>query len=468
MSNKVFLNDLPKNGDRINWKESIGHEVKFTYEEIKGELRIVDYNIENYYLDVQYLNNDIFNIFTGNFVKCKLGKLLSKYSKEFKIEIGATFKDDKRDLTIIDREYKKDKTNKPWKWYKYTCNKCNWEDGWIVENALIEGNGCSCCGITPKIVVEGINDIPTTAPWMVKYFQGGYDEAKLYTKSTSQKINPVCPDCKKIKDKKMSINDIYTRHSIACTCGDGNSYPNKFISSVFSQLNTVYELEYSPEWIFPKRYDLYFELDNKKHIVEADGRWHSTDNNLSGKSAKESKVVDDYKDLKAQENNVEVIRIDCSLSSLEYIKQNIVTSKLNKLFDLSNIDWLKCEEFASSNLIKVACDYKKNNSNLTTKDIGELMKLSSDTIRNYLKRGSAIGWCYYNAKEEKEKINKKVICLNTLEIFETITSAENKYIDGKKSKIGECCKGNRESCGIHPITEEKLKWMFYDKYLLKV
>lgn len=38
-----------------------------------------------------------------------------------------------------------------------------------------------------------VNDIPTTSPWMIPYFQGGEEEAKKYKNQSHQKITPICP-----------------------------------------------------------------------------------------------------------------------------------------------------------------------------------------------------------------------------------------------------------------------------------
>ena len=46
------------------------------------------------------------------------------------------------------------------------------------------------------------------------------------------------------------------------------------------------------------------------------------------------------------------IVIDCKYSELNYIKRNILDSRLNEIFDLSIIDWLKCEEFYKEMLKK--------------------------------------------------------------------------------------------------------------------
>lgn len=54
------------------------------------------------------------------------------------------------------------------------------------------------------------------------------------------------------------------------------------------------------------------------------------------------------------------------------------------------------------------------------------------------------------------------MCLNTGEIFNSIVDAENHY---GIQNISGCCIGQIKSAGKHPITKEKLKWMYYENYL---
>lgn len=62
-----------------------------------------------------------------------------------------------------------------------------------------------------------------------------------------------------------------------------------------------------------------------------------------------------------------------------------------------------------------------------------------------------------------ESHSKKVICLETLQVFPSAKAAD-KWI-GLKSGVNKCCRGERKTVGCHPITGEKLHWMYYDEYL---
>lgn len=60
---------------------------------------------------------------------------------------------------------------------------------------------------------------------------------------------------------------------------------------------------------------------------------------------------------------------------------------------------------------------------------------------------------------------RKVICITTNEMFDTLKEGAEKYNIKSVSHITNCCKRERKSCGKHPITGEKLVWMYYDEYL---
>ena len=446
------------NKTHIDWKKSIGKTVEFIYDDIKGNLKIVDYKKE--YLYVKYLDYDIFKINSNSFKNCKIGTLIRKRTNEFKVKIGQIFKDDKRDFTIIDKKNEKDKNNRYWKIYKYHCNKCNNED-WIKENHLLDGENCNTCCIPPKKIVLGINTIWDKARWMVD-LGVSEEDAKRYTASSNKKIIVKCPHCE--EKRLLLINNIYNNKSISCPCSDKVSYPEKFMISVLEQLNINFKTEYVPKWcrytdykdsnkIKTGRYDFLLEgvyIDEKQVIIETDGGWHGKDNKMSGIKKEESEYIDNMKDKLALENGYKVIRIDCKKSESAYIKQNILNSKLNKIFNLNNINWLECEEFALSNRVKEICDYWNLYSKeyISTIKIGKVFNISANTILSYLKRGAKLGWCDYDAKKSKTKscakLNKTI---NKVEIFK----------DGKSLGVfincAELSRQSEELFGVHLIAK---------------
>ena len=401
-------------------------------------------------------------------------------TSDFKIEIGTRFKDAKRDITIIDRKYIQGKG----KYYKYKCNICRFDcdkhysigdkeykdDLWTKETYLLKNGGCSCC--FGRAVVQGINDIYTTDKWMIPIIND--DEfCKTHTHSCSDYIYPTCSECGRKRNTSVKIAHLYETHSMGCSCSNGVKLPNKLLFNILEQLlkQNNYIMEYSPKWckynlnnkFRQGSYDSYFKLNNKEYIIEMDGGWHKKDNNMSGQTADESKKIDNYKDRLAVEHNFEVIRIDCNYGSkdrCEYIKNNILkNSKLNELFNLSEIDWLKAEEFTLSNLVKIVCEFKRNNPNLTTKDIGDIFGYKGSKIRSWLKQGDGI-WCTYNVENEIElrqekaknakikQLSREIICLNDGKIFDSAKDCQKlsiKYYNCKitSSEISAVCNGKR-------------------------
>lgn len=450
MEKKVFLDDLPRyRGKNINWKESANQHqiVKFIYYGVEGEVEIVSY--KDSYLYIKYLDKPLFKIKRNHFVYCKIGKLLGKYSGDFKVKIGQIFKDDKRDLTITDREYRKDKTGKSRKWYKYACNKCGNED-WIVEGNLTNQDaGCNVCTNTKTVL--GINTIWDTDGWMCN-LGVSEEDAKTHTYGSSESIITICPYCGRVKE--LAVSNIYKYKTIHCSCGDGVSYPEKVIFNILEQLKINFITQLSKrtfKWCSKYYYDFYIPSLNV--VIETHGEQHYIQTNRKGaRNLEEEMVNDKIKKELAIYNGVKeenYISLDCRKSELEFIKNNILNSNLAIKLDLSIIDWNKVEEFALSNRVKEACDLW--NSGASMKDISITMGIGASTSWRYLNKGSKIGWCDYCGKEEMKKGTNKIpveIFKNeiSLGIFESIkdlsTSAIGLFgvsLDG--STISKVCKG---------------------------
>jgi hypothetical protein len=490
---KAFLENLPKTWKGVDWDNSIKYDIYFIYDNIQGYFKIIDSRFSNKNkreIIINYNGHELC-ILADSIVICRLGRILNKHTLDFKVEIGIKFKDKNRDIVITDRKYIKKlyiksngvKNNCNGKWYKYTCNKCGWTGGWIVESHLL-GNkqtGCSCCyGRTP---VLGINTIYDTDPWMIPYI--GEECAKTHTHSSGDEVCPICPECNRTRKIKMKICTIKKYQSIACICSDGVKYPNKFAFKMLKQLNIKFINEFNPDWIKPKAYDFYFELDGKQYILEMDGGWHFNDNNMSGQTIEKSKKIDNYKDEQARLHGVEVIRIACNYGDnlnnrFEYIKQNTLNSKLCELFNLSIINFNECNKYALSNLIKIACEYKRDNPELTTGDIGRIMGYSTKTIREWLKQGTEVEWCNYDTKKESERArsigtktsrelsSNPIICVTTGHIFLSCAECERtslKILGIRLSSglISAVCNGKRNHTHhlvfrkIRDLTEEQIK-----------
>ena len=364
----------------------------------------------------------------------------------WKYEIGTTIKNNNQNLTITDKYIKnvvcKNGEPRRYKYYKYTCNDCGFTDGNIEESNLSHGYGCSCC--SGKTVVEGINDIPTTDPWMVDYFQGGYEEAKLYTCRSNKKLIMKCPHCSRLTKKEQIINNLYRTHSIGCSCSDGISYSEKFVSKLLEENNIQFikELTYKDfSWCNTYRYDFY--LTDYNCIIETHGLQHYKDStgwNDNTHTLEEQKEIDKYKEILALQNGIEkYIVLDCRYSNCDYIINSIINSDLSKIINFNNYNFNNCIEFANSNLLKIICNYYEKNKYLKTiEEISKIFHLNRSTIKKYLQEGTKIGFCFYSAKDSIKISSKyvphriqpvKIIKDNkTLGVFKSITELERQSL----------------------------------------
>jgi very-short-patch-repair endonuclease len=365
--------------------------------------------------------------------------------------------------------HRKNKKDNYEKGYKYQCFNCGNIDT-ISEYNLQHNQGCNVCS-NHKVLI-GYNDIWTTNPELASLLANPEDGYK-YMQNSSKRVDWKCPICESvIKDK--TIYQI-CNYGLSCPkCSDGISYPEKFMYSVLEQLNIDFTTQLSKttfKWCGDYRYDFY--IQELSIVVETHGKQHyetRSKNSNYKKTLQEEQTNDKLKKELALQNGIKeenYIVINCKKSELEYIKNSILNNKkINKLFDLSNIDWLKCHEFACSSRVKEACNLWDSGVHSTTK-IGNVLNLDRNTISKYLKKGAELGWCDYNIEINLKKKNKKtVICLNTKEIFKSLKDAAIKF-DINHSSISQCCKNKQLFAGQEKNTGVYLQWQYYEEYLIK-
>lgn len=249
-------------------------------------------------------------------------------------------------------------------------------------------------------------------------------------------------------------------------CSDGISYGEKFFADVLKQLKLKFKTQLSNldfNWCGKRRYDFYFNYNGEDYITEIHGIQHYIQSDR-GRTLKEEQENDKLKKQIALENGIKeenYIVIDCRKSEMEWIKDNIYKSKLNKIFDLSKVDWLEAEEFTfNSKLIQVCKLYQSNQYNIV-RTISEEVNLSMSTVRNYLNKGKKLGLCDYDSKEiirlnanhRNKKRTKRVLVFNgngdELGSYESATKieeiSEQKFgVKLSQGKISLVCNGKRK------------------------
>jgi len=352
---------------------------------------------------------------------------------------------------------------KPMKWSNYIIHVK--EDGTYCCQKCIPRTHNTENTVRTKLLKSG--SIAETNPSLIKYFVNLAD-TKKYSAYSNKKVPMKCPDCG--FEKNMKITTL-TRQGFSCSkCGDGISYPEKFFFNVLEQLEIEFLMQLTKttfEWCGNYRYDFYIPYLNI--IIETHGKQHYEKSGFPI-SLEVEQENDKNKYELALKNDIKkekYIIIDCRESDLEFIKNSILMSELGKLFNLSNIDWLKCNEYACGNLMKTVCDMWTNNIQ-NAANISHSLKLHISTVKTYLKQGNKLGWCNYNGKEQmlisSRKLSISIICITTGEIFQSITQAFNKY-NISIGNIVKCCQGKRNYCGKNPKNGEDLRWMYFEDYI---
>ena len=318
--------------------------------------------------------------------------------------------------------------------------------------------------------IEGYNDIVTlykneTVDLDKKYklyrliqsFPNKESDAKNYTPNSKKTLIMQCPDCG-AKINKMILT-VY-KDGFGCPiCSDHISYPNKFIHAFIKQLPVInIDTEWTTSWLKTYkgrlRFDVYFEYNNKKYVIEADGKLgHGKTKYKSLKQDIDGKQRDEKKDKLANEHNIVVIRIDCIKSEREYIKTSILSSVLNDMFDLSNIDWVMCDIQAQKNIVKEICEFYNQHPNMYIRDIAKIFSVHPITVGKRLKQGNEFGWCKYDkniqfnrnrSKIARENYGKGVVRIgyNGTEVYyKTLIDAARALGKKSSSAICQCCKG---------------------------
>lgn len=285
----------------------------------------------------------------------------------------------------------------------HKCKTCGHE--WKTRPVeIINGHGCPVC--THKCIgnpPEYKNSIWASDynEYFSKYLSEG--QMKLYMPYSSKKIEIQCPYCNRYKN--ISISTLL-KNGLGCICGDGISYPNKFVYYMLKQLNIEVVLEYSPKWANKKKYDIY--IPSLNCIIENHGAQHYKNAfEMFGTTYEKEKQNDDYKENNAKNNGIKnYVVIDCRNSDENWIKKSILNSDLINIigFTENDVNWKECDKFATSNLVKVISEYW--NQGMCFDEIKSKTNLSRNTIFKYLNKGSKFSFCDYSGELSKQRTRK--------------------------------------------------------------
>ena len=396
----VDVSGLPIKNGKIEWKKCIGSIIRFKYKDIYSKMvicRFFDRNKNKVIVNVDGVDCDqIINCY--QILRGEFGAIVNKKTAKYKYQIGQIV----NGSMLITSQYKIGS----YKHYCYICQNDGYE-GHISEGSIARGSICLCCA--GKVLVPGVNDIATTRPDIADLLWD-QDDGTKYQAGTKKRVDFRCPYC---GNKINAIICNVAHQGLFCRqCDDGLSYPNKFVYNFIKQLsdNHLHDgraFVFTPEKTFPwsmniehenkilsgkKIYDIF--IDTHNIIIENHGDYHYVVGfeGLNGsRTLKEVQENDILKRDLALLNGItenHYVVLNCSVSSMEYIKNSIMSSSLPMLLDFTedDIDWFKCDKFATSSRVYDACCYW-NNGVHNYAEIALLMKMHPDTIKRYIHKG---------------------------------------------------------------------------------
>lgn len=331
--------------------------------------------------------------------------------------------------------------------YNYECVDCG-NTGVIEQSHLKSGRGCNS-PIHKEVfkVTVGVNDITTTDKWMIDYLSNKNDAYK-YSKGSNKKISIKCPNC---GTEKVIVISAFNRNFSCSKCGDGISFGEKVFYNVLDQLNIDFDTQFLQDWSNGRIYDFVFRCNEINYLVEVDGSQHFIASGFSV-SLDEQIQIDREKDKLALDNGYKLVRIDCKISDIKYIRESISNSELKKVLNLDCINWNNCLAYAVKSKVKEVCDLY-NSGIKSTVEISKMIKISYNTVTDYLKLGANLNWTSYTTKDNNIRNAmsnaKKVYCMENDTEYESITDCIEKFknhgIKLSRSCLADVCNGKVKS-----------------------
>ena len=279
--------------------------------------------------------------------------------------------------------------------------------------------------------------ISKTRPDLVKYFVDSND-ADILSEGSNKDVLMKCPFCG--AEREYTPFYLSTRGFVCKECHYGIKYPNKFMHNILTQLKVKFINELSKKyknfkWVENYRYDFYVETNEKCFIIEMDGGFHNGNNLVTHEEAHR---IDMIKDNLANTHGIEVIRIDCDYKYIynrfDYIKNNILHSRLCNYLDFSLVNWELANYRAMENNVQVASDLW-NSGNLCVIDIAKEMGISKVTVSSYLKIAAQLNLCNYQEDEINRRMIDRILENNSKKCKPIILYKDNNLI-GVFSSIG--------------------------------
>ena len=465
----IDLTSIPKRGQFYDWMKSVGCTCHVIFDDVALDFMIIDVYRKNRTTYLKIISNHrsakgVYDIGAKAFSNNNFFRII----KNSKYDIG-----EKVNGKLLIEDVFIDNYNDGKLTYKIRCTSC----GHIFKrrvDSFEKGKAlCSCCDLN-RIIKKGVNDVATKRPELVKYFCNKEDAYK-YSVSSNVNVKLICPNCKTIKEMKLYD---FTTSGISCpTCGDGVSYPNKFMRNLLKECNVPFISEFSPDWANNRKYDFYLTEENV--LIEMDGEQHYKNIKHWG-GLISTQENDEYKTNMAKEQGIQLIRINCSYENIkdrfDNIKKSVEDSYIFEIIKDSKIDWNSINRLSIESDVIRACKLRSE-KNLTLNEISDIIGVHTQTVREWLRLGEKIGLCVYdNTVDQKSamskiirKLNNPVLCIENKTIYESPIACSNE-LDVAPTTIRANCTYNKSGKGLHfkylkDLTQEEFTYYNCEQWL---
>lgn len=333
------------------------------------------------------------------------------------------------------------------------CN-CRRNHTWTASARNVLWNHTKCPFCSGRLPIKGETDLWATHPELATLLKNPEDGYNV-SYGSGKKVWWICPNCG--EELHKTVSNVVNKGLSCNNCSDMFSFPNRFMNNL---LRTI-RIDFEPEYIIKGckyRYDFYIPL--LSCIIEMHGRQHYEEWGKSGKSLKETQENDKNKYEWAINNGIDkYIVIDSRNSSASFIKNNILNSDLSKIINLNDINWNIVAENSFKSVMHTIKDlyiggYKVSN-------IAEQLKISTTAVIKWLHKATKLGLCEYTPDKGFLNDERKVILVNTKEIFNSISDASRQY-NISVADISATCQKKRNYCGF--VNEQPAVWRYLEEY----
>lgn len=336
------------------------------------------------------------------------------------------------------------------------CEKGHeWES--LISSRNNNGNGCKYCS---NFVLKGYSDMWTTNPELANLLANP-EEGYKFMQFSSKKVDWKCPTCDSvIKNKQISLISI---RGLKCPiCSDNMSVPEKVMYCLLKELGVNFEQEKRFDWLNNRLYDFY--LSDNNIIIEMHGEQHYSTKGfvVNEKDLLENQKIDKFKrEMAIKEGISFYIEIEARESDYEYIKNNILSSKLPALIDLNNVSWtsvfLNCSKSLNIEVLELW------ETGIPVGEVAKLAGIHVATARNILIKFQSAGKCVYDAyrgirkyaKSKRYQVHQYDENFKLIKIWDGLTSIKE---DGEFWYTSVS-----ESCNNYNLTHKGFHWRYEHK-----